>query len=352
MRLTTTKKAIAQAAAIASRMATGKIASSRCVRLEATADGLRIDASDGEIAVRYDAPCETKKPGMACVSAARFAAVVNAAGETIEISASKTKLEVRSGSSRWEIGLEDATPAAIDGKREAWPCNPAAIVGRIGRVLHAADNESSRYALAGVRLEQVGLDWRTIATDGRRLEVAGPIDAETGVAVIVPTRLARTLVSVFCDCDDGVIGANDSTLAMAGGGWTVAGRLLEGRFPKWRDVIPELPHQIDIDAHAIREVIQRVQVCSDEETRIDLEISDGTLTAKGYDETSAAEAETAVEQGAAPLKTTLAAKLLLQAIAESIGTIAIHYGTAEQAVVIYDADVTAVIMPMTGGEGQ
>lgn len=348
MRLSVTKKAIGQAAAIASRMATGKIAASRCVRLEATADGLRIDASDGEIAVRYDAAGEVKKPGVACVSAARFAAVVNAAGETIELSASKTKLEVRSGSSRWEIGLEDATPLGIDGKREAWPCKPSAIVGRIGRVLHAADNESSRYALAGVRLEQIGADWRTIATDGRRLEVAGPIDTDSGVAVIVPTRLAKTLVSVFSDCDDGVIGCNDSTIAIAGGGWTVAGRLLEGRFPKWRDVIPSLPHQIDIDAHAIREVIQRVQVCSGDATRIDLEIGDLTLTARGYDETSAAEAETIVERGAAPLKTTLAAGFVLDAIAESIGTIAIHYGTAEQAVVIYDADAVAVIMPMTG----
>ena len=349
MRLVTTKKAIAQAAAIASRMATGKIAASRCVRLEATADGLRIDASDGETAVRYDAAGEVRKPGVACVSAARFAAVVNAAGETLELSATKTKLEVRSGSSRWEIGLEDATPLGIDGKREAWPCKPSAIVGRIGRVLHAADNESSRYALAGVRLEQIGLDWRTIATDGRRLEVAGPIDAEIGVAMIVPSRLCKTLLSVFGGCDEGVIGYNDSTIAIAGGGWTVAGRLLEGRFPKWRDVIPSLPHQIDIDAHAIREVIARVQVCSGEATSIDIEIGDGTLTARGYDETSSAEAETAVETGAAPLKTTLAAEFLLQAIAESIGTIAIHYGTAEQPVVIYDADVTAVIMPMTGG---
>ena len=348
MRLTITKKAIAQAAAIASRMATGKIAASRCVRLEATADGLRIDASDGEIYIRYDAATETKKPGVACVSAARFAAVVNAAGETIELSAGKSKLEVRSGSSRWEIGLEDAMPPWIDGKRDAWPCKPSQIVGRIGRVLHAADNESSRYALAGVRLEQIGANWRTIATDGKRLEVAGPIDADSGVAMIVPTRLAKTLVSVFCDCDDGVIGCNESTLAMAGGGWTVAGRLLEGRFPKWRDVIPSLPHQIDVDAHAIREVIQRVQVCSGDATRIDLEIGDGVLIARGYDETSAAEAETVIESGAAPLKTTLAAEFVLQAIADSIGTIAIHYGTAEQAVVIYDADVTAVIMPMTG----
>ena len=325
MKLSVTKKAIAQAAAIASRMATGKIAASRCVRLEATADGLRIDASDGEIAVRYDAAGEVRKPGVACVSAARFAAVVSAAGETIELSASKTKLEVRSGSSRWEIGLEDATPLGIDGKREAWSCKPSQIAGRIGRVLHAADNESSRYALAGVRLEQIGLDWRTIATDGRRLEVAGPIDAETGVTMIVPSRLAKTLLSVFGSIDEGVIGYNDSTVAIAGGGWTVAGRLLEGRFPKWRDVIPELPHQIDI------------------------EIGDGTLTARGRDETSSAEAETVVESGAAPLKTTLAAEFLLQAIAESIGTIAIHYGTAEHPVVIYDADVTAVIMPMTGG---
>jgi DNA polymerase III sliding clamp (beta) subunit (PCNA family) len=157
------------------------------------------------------------------------------------------------------------------------------------------------------------------------------------------------LLSVFGSIDEGVIGYNDSTVAIAGGGWTVAGRLLEGRFPRWRDVIPSLPHQIDIDAHAMREVIARVQVCSGEATSIDIEIGDGTLTARGRDETSSAEAETAVETGAAPLKTTLAAEFLLQAIAESIGTIAIHYGTAEHPVVIYDADVTAVIMPMTGG---
>jgi len=353
MKLTIEKSKLLPAATQAAKLASGKIAASRCVLLEARAQTLVLSASDGEISVQWMGPTTVTKQGEASVDAQRFARIVAACGATIELAIKKTTLEIRSAGGRWEVGLNDSRPAMVEEKREGHVVAPGVVVDAMARVIHATGSDAgSRYALQGVRLERVDHRWRAIATDGRRLSVCGG-DRQTAAdgEWLVPARLAKTLISVFGGAKDGAIGTGSNSIAMTSGEWTVAGRLLEGRFPKWRDVIPALPHSVSVPAHELREMLARVKVCS-QEAKIELSIADGALRAAGVDETAQAEAEIAVPSDSPALKTSVNADYLLDFFGNAIGTVDIYYGTAEQALVLVDGDqAVGVVMPMTAGGG-
>jgi DNA polymerase-3 subunit beta len=298
-------------------------------------------------------PTSVVKLGEASVDAQRFQRIVAACGTTIELALKKTTLEIRSAGGRWEVGLDDSRPAMVEEKREGHVAALGVAVDAMSRVIHATDSDAgSRYALQGVRLERVDHRWRAIATDGRRLSVCGG-DRQTAAdgEWLVPARLAKTLISVFSGATDGAIGTGANSIAMTSGEWTVAGRLLEGRFPQWRSVIPALPHSVSVPAHELREMLMRVKVCS-QESKIELSIADGALLAAGVDETAQAEAEIIVPSDSPALKTSVNADYLLDFFADAIGTVDIYYGTAEQALVLVDGDhAVGVVMPMTAGGG-
>jgi len=353
MKLTIEKSKLLPAATQAAKLASGKIAASRCVLLETQAQTLILSASDGEISVRWMGPTTVTKQGEASVDAQRFQRIVSACGATIELSLKKTTLEIRSAGGRWEVGLNDSRPAMVEEKRDGHVAAPGVVVDAMARVIHATDSDAgSRYALQGVRLERVDHRWRAIATDGRRLSVCGG-DRQTAAdgEWLVPARLAKTLISVFAGAKDGAIGTGANSIAMTSGEWTVAGRLMEGRFPAWRSVIPALPHSVSVPAHELREMLARVKVCS-QEAKIELSIADGALRAAAVDETAQAEAQIVVPADAPALKTSVNADYLLDFFSDAIGTVDIYYGTAEQALVLVDGDhAVGVVMPMTAGGG-
>ena len=351
MKLTIEKSKLLWAATQAAKLASGKIAASRCVLLETRAQALVLSASDGEISVQWMGPTTVTKQGEASVDAQRFARIVAACGQSIELALKKSTLEIRSAGGRWEVGLDDSRPAMVEEKRDGHVAAPGVVVDAMARVIHASDSDAgSRYALQGVRLERVDSRWRAIATDGRRLAVCGA-DRQTAAdgEWLVPARLAKTLISVFSGATDGAIGTGANSIAMTSGEWTVAGRLMEGRFPAWRSVIPTLPNSVSVPAHELREMLTRVKVCS-QEAKIELSIADGALRAAGVDETAQAEAEIVVSADSPALKTSVNADYLLDFFADAIGTVDIYYGTAEQALVLIDGDhAVGVVMPMTAG---
>lgn len=351
MKLTIDKAKLLPAATQAAKLASNKIAASRCVLLETRAQALVASASDGEISIQCMMPTDVTKQGEACVDAQRFARIVAACGATIELALKKTTLEIRSAGGRWEVGLDDSRPAMVEEKRDGHVAAPGVVVDVMARVIHASDSDAgSRYALQGVRLERVDSRWRAIATDGRRLSVCGG-DRQTAAdgEWIVPARLVKTLIGVFSGATDGAIGTGANSIAMTSGEWTVAGRLMEGRFPQWRSVIPTLPSSVSVPAHELREMLTRVKVCS-MESKVELTISDGALRAAGVDETAEAEAEIVVPSDAPALKTSVNADYLLDFFGTSLGTVEIWYGTPEQALVLVDGDyAVGVVMPMTAG---
>ncbi|MDG2184761.1 MAG: DNA polymerase III subunit beta [Mariniblastus sp.] len=157
----------------------------------------------------------------------------------------------------------------------------------IHRTLFATDAESSRYALGGILLEMTDDIMIAVGTDGRRLakmegaitKVGNPL--VDGTATIVPSRAMQLMERILPDGDILVQLAprsNDLLLKEPNGVFYT--RLVEGRFPKWRDVLPKRQdsNRIDIPVGPMYSALKQAAIVSNEESRgVDFTFSKGSL---------------------------------------------------------------------------
>jgi len=186
----------------------------------------------------------------------------------------------------------------------------------IHRTLFATDTESSRYALGGVLLEMEGEKIIAVATDGRRLaKMEGPAKAVGGyesgdTMTIVPGRAMQLVERAFTDMDTDVqVSPRDNDVLIKSQRATIYSRLLEGRFPKWRDVLPvrqnsaKIPLTVGPFYAALR---QAAIVASEESHGIDLAFGDGSVVfAASTAETGESRVEMPIPYDGAQLAITL-----------------------------------------------
>jgi DNA polymerase-3 subunit beta len=157
----------------------------------------------------------------------------------------------------------------------------------IRRTVYATDNESSRYALGGVLLELSANGLTAVATDGRRLarqegpaqSVGGHVSGDT--MTIVPTRAMQLLERALADNEENVLlAARENDVIVKSGRTTIYSRLVEGRYPKWRDVFPRREGMLKIDLTVgpfYAAVRQAAIVTSDERRGVDFTFGGGKI---------------------------------------------------------------------------
>ena len=188
----------------------------------------------------------------------RLLAILNAAGgDEVTLEPKGTQCVVRCGHGTWTLPVEDAAEFPLWEPTDAKPVTrlPADQFARAVRgVVFAADQESSRYALGAVLVEVQDGVVNFVATDGRRLcscEMEHDLavddrrypkhkDEKVSPPLLVPSRVMQILARIAGAAGEDAVQleATASELLASIGGTTVTARLLDGRFPKWRDVIP------------------------------------------------------------------------------------------------------------------
>jgi DNA polymerase-3 subunit beta len=188
----------------------------------------------------------------------RLLAILNAAGgDEVTLEPKGTQCVVRCGHGTWTLPVEDAAEFPLWEPANAKPVTrlPADQFARAVRgVVFAADQESSRYALGAVLVEVQDGVVNFVATDGRRLcscEMEHDLavddrrypkhkDEKVSPPLLVPSRVMQILARVAGTGDEESVQleATGNELLASIGGTTVTARLTEGRFPRWRDVIP------------------------------------------------------------------------------------------------------------------
>ena len=177
--------------------------------------------------------------------AAKLSAILKAAtGDTVTLTPQGTSVKVKVGGGSWTLPTEDAAefPVWEPANLKAVCRLPADQFARAARATaYATDTESSRYALGGVLIDVRGGNPTWVATDGRRLSA---VETETDQAVddsqtIVPARAINVAASMAHGDGSVQIEANGSEVRFTLDGVTVTARLVEGKFPRWRDVVGE-----------------------------------------------------------------------------------------------------------------
>jgi DNA polymerase-3 subunit beta len=283
-------------------------------------NALHVSATDLDLSVSSEHPCEVQKEGALAVPAKHLFEIVRSlpAQEVTLKKAGNNYLEVRSGPSEFRIvGLPAEDFPALP-KFEKVPfvdVAPAELLAQIDLTSFAASTDETRYNLNGVYFEPQGPVLRMVATDGHRLALsekplAGDYALKRGV--ILPRKGLHELKKLLGESVDAATEKPETKLGFAENsaiyrrpGVVLAMRLIEGMFPDYKQVIPKQGEKIvKVGRLRLLETLRRVSIlASDKSHAVKLELSPGLLKVLSQNpDLGDAKEEVPVEYAGEPLK--------------------------------------------------
>ncbi len=241
--------------------------------------------------------------------------------------------------------LGDALPADGAASRTGLrrTVNSEALKQAIRRTAFATDPNSTRYALSGVLFEfedaavpnVASFQLRMVATDGRRMSVAtlqaDEMDGdgygggekvlkglkERNGALVVPAKSLKLLAGGLDPEETNVVVEfpDANSVRFRNGLTVLRSRLVEGRFPRWRDILPPSPKLVvAMGCRPLRETIELASVTKTQlTTGLDLEIKTGELAASSAaSEIGESTASMEVDYDGDPLSVSLAPDYVLE----------------------------------------
>ena len=200
------------------------------------------EAFNGELRVLVELEGADYEPYV--VPHGRLAAISGMAVGDVSFARDGNNVKITAGRGQWTLPVIDGEwPERGDDAGKPFLRLPVDQFCRVVKsVVGATDDDSSRYALGGVLVEQKKGDVAFVATDGRRLHVAyAEVDqAVDDASAIIPAHAINTLAKLAAtNADDAIqLSLSGNELVADMDGVTLWARLLDGRFPKWADVIP------------------------------------------------------------------------------------------------------------------
>jgi len=265
-------------------------------------DSLRMTGTDLEVELISSVTLEGAEPGDITVPAKKFLDIVRSLGEgaDVRVEGSDDKVIVRSGKSRFTLS---SLPASEYPNIEEFDSEIALQISQ-GKLKHLIErthfsmaNQDVRYYLNGMLFEVNDNVLRTVATDGHRLAMASTTLEQSALPhkqLIVPRKGISELMRLL-DSDDSMLelSLGQNHMRVETGGMTFTSKLLDGRFPDYRRVIPTGGERFVIaDRDLLKQSCVRVAILSNEKfrgVRVALDGQEMTLTANNQDQEKADE---------------------------------------------------------------
>jgi len=279
-------KVIAQTAALQEALSlVGSIVATRtpkpvlqCVKLVAKDDVLTMMATDLEAGARFDiAAVQIEEEGEALIPADRLTGIVRESNDedSLTIETDKEAAVIRGAGSRFKVlGYDPGEyPAVADFGDEADCEIPAALLSdMIGKTLFATAKAHSHYAISGVLLEATGKKLQLVATDGHRLALAKGTLAKAAskdLSAIVPAKLMSLVQRLSSDGEETFqLKITESQIMLRTSRAVLMSSLVQGNFPKYRDVIPkETTSKATISTGQFEHRVRQAALLTNEESR-------------------------------------------------------------------------------------
>jgi len=221
------------------------------LKLEASGSEAVLSGTDLEVGIRLRiADLEVQAEGPVLLPVDRFGSILRESpDEKLTVETDGRQIQVLGVQSQFQLPSvnPDEFPSFPEFQEERY--HELAVPffrALIRRTAFATDNESSRYALGGVLFELTEDRVTAVATDGRRLarqegpgqSVGGHVSGEN--TVIIPTKALQLIERALSDqAGTAQLATRDNDVLIRSGEATVYARLVEGRFPRWREVFPK-----------------------------------------------------------------------------------------------------------------
>jgi len=225
-------------------------------------NGVTLQATDGEVAIRLNVDCNGfSEGGEALLPSKRLLQILDATDEEeLTINRIDSELKVIGAKEKYTCNVSPPGkfPDIEEFAETAYHVIPANVLREIiRRTIFAIDTANLKYALGGVCFEMNDSTISVVATDGRRLawqEGYGKCVNDHKVEkAIVPAKTLHVLDRILSDRnmseDDNVkmalhvlVDDRDmisGTVLFECQGITLYSKLVQGRFPTWREIIPK-----------------------------------------------------------------------------------------------------------------
>ncbi len=330
-------------------------------RLKITPESATVEATDGEIGICVKMPDVTSARPVDCLLPQRVASILRELNcEFIELAASDGGIEICSGFSDFKLSTADVAdfPIVAHGiSGQHFVVDGTWLESAIEKTVFACDVESTRFALCGICFNFCPKGEMVLAaTDTRRLAiVTGLYECNDGPDVpakaIIPTK-AATIIGRSCGGQPQVkIRATENSVTVEAGNVSIFSRLVEGRFPNYRDVVPtDDGSVITLINGQFSAAIRQANVVINAESRgTDFQTLDGniTLMATGA-EIGSSKVTLPVQVDGGDVATRLDGKFILQFLGTlDVGDIVSMKVIDEETAVLFNAgNYQYVVMPL------
>ena len=225
-------------------------------------------ASDGEM--RITTPIDGASGPAMLIPHNRLSLIVASVPGDAEviITTSGTQCEILCGHGRWLLPTSDPAEYPTHQPEEFRPIAhlPGDQFSRMTKSVKCAI-DVSRHALAGMLIEFRSGVLTMVSTDGRRLHAS---EAEIDQAVddsttMVPERVIDVILAIVGSSEESLqLEANRTEVMAEIGGTIITARLLEGRFPKWRDIVPPEEPATTVGVAQLLEAVRQGSICRSE----------------------------------------------------------------------------------------
>ena len=295
MKITCQREALLNAFSLAASIAPTRSPKEILQNVKATASGgkLTLTATDMEVGIRLDVTegVEIETEGTALLPVQRTMAILReSSDETLSIETDDSGVKVTGSRSKFKLpgSNPDEFPTVASFEEDRYHVLPTRLFREmVKRTVFATDAESSRYALGGVLLEMDESSVIAVGTDGRRLaRMEGTGESvgghqTSGSSTIVPTRAIQLMERALDEKDESVdVAARANDLLLRTPRAVIYSRLVEGRYPNWRQVFPQRDNAVGLDMTVgpLFAALRQAAIVTDHESRgIDFTFADGTL---------------------------------------------------------------------------
>jgi DNA polymerase-3 subunit beta len=274
---------------------------------------LTVSGFDYEVSSQVSTEVQADADGAALVSGRLLAEITKALpAKPVEIAAVGSHLELVCGSARFTLPtmpVEDY-PTLPGMPSTAGTVDAGVFATAVAQVAIAAGRDDTLPLLTGVRIELEGSSMTLLATDRYRLAIKEltwrPDSPDGSLQALVPAKtLADTAKTLGPLGGDVVValargGAGEGMIGFVGGTRRTTSRLLDGEFPKVRNLLPDTHSaRARIPVAGLTEVVRRVALVAERTTPVRLSFSeDGLIVeAGGTEDARASEAMECAYEG-------------------------------------------------------
>lgn len=256
------------------------------ILFEADGDGVWMNGTDLDVAVRVRVPADVKEPGTLTAPGKKLQEITRELpDQAVDVSTRGDQIELRCGRSHFKL---NGLPAEEFPKlAEVDFSTGLTVTGRdLNRLIHhtsfAVSTEESRPILNGVLWELRAGEMRMVATNGHRLARMSVTVEDTGTTsadFIVPPAALQQVQRLFKDDDSLNVARSGNHLGFKSERTEVYTRLIEGSYPNYEQVIPKDNDKIaTVPKKALESAVRRMAVVASDQThRIRLKFEPGRV---------------------------------------------------------------------------